>query len=365
MEQANQGYAAQRRARWPAYESLFRVLQEAPVVALGESERLVVSSDLHLGNGGRRDDFRTNAGLYAAVLRDYYLPGGFTLVLNGDIEELLRFQLQTVRRAYAGLFELFGAFARCGRLYKIFGNHDLELSLRQDPFPADRLLEGLRMGFGNDTLLIFHGHQASLFEERCHALSRIALRYAATPLGIKNYTASANSRRRYRVERRVYAFSKNEKILSIIGHTHRPLFASLSKVDTLKFLIERLCREYPAAAPPQKARLAEEILRSKAELERLYRKKAVGDRTGTLYDRQLHVPSLFNAGCAIGRRGFTTIEIREGGIALAHWFDRRRSRRHFDREEAQPERLGDTDYFRVPIDSDQMEYLYTRIRLLT
>ncbi len=334
-------------------------------MTLDAGSRFVISSDLHLGNGGSRDDFRRNAGLYTAVIRNYYLPEGFTLVLNGDIEELLRFPLKEVRRTYAGLFELFGAFAADGRLFKIFGNHDLELSVRRDPFPADRLLEGLRLGLGPDTLLVFHGHQASLFEERFHALAHFALRYVATPLGIRNYTASADSRRRYRVERRVYAFSKGQKVLSVIGHTHRPLFASLSKADTLKFLIERLCREYPEAPTADQPRLAEAIRRSRSELERIYRKRSLDPETGTLYDRQLHVPVLFNAGCAIGRSGITTIEIREGHIALVHWFDRRRSARSVVEGEDPPQPLGDTGIYRLTLDRDLLGYLYTRIRLLT
>ena len=345
--------------------NLAAVLEGAPRVELGAEGRVVISSDLHLGNGGSRDDFRHNAGLYTAVMRDYYLPQGFTLVLNGDVEELLRFPLKAVRRTYAGLFELFAAFAAAGRLHKIFGNHDLELSVRHDPFPADRLLEGLRLGFGPDTLLVFHGHQASLFQEWFHALSRIVLRYVATPLGIKNYTASADSRRRYRVERRVYAFSREQKVLSVIGHTHRPLFASLSKVDSLKFLIERLCREYPEAAPADQPRLAEAIRRSRSELERLYRKPSLDSETGTLYDRRLHVPVLFNAGCAIGRTGITCIEIRDGRIALVHWFDRRRSTRARASRGSPRNGSDGTDYHRLTIDSDQLGYLYTRIQLLT
>jgi hypothetical protein len=48
----------------------------------------------------------------------------------------------------------------------------------------------------------------------------------------------------------VYGFSSRRKIVSIIGHIHRPLFESLSKIDTLKYRIEQLCRHYPLASPP-------------------------------------------------------------------------------------------------------------------
>ena len=55
-------------------------------------------SDLHLGDGGPRDDFRPNAELVHDVLRDYYLEAGYSLVLNGDIEELQRFSYAKIRK---------------------------------------------------------------------------------------------------------------------------------------------------------------------------------------------------------------------------------------------------------------------------
>jgi predicted phosphodiesterase len=269
----------------PVQDGLQAILDGAPTVRIGRNDRLVISSDLHLGDGGRRDDFRPNADLYRTVLRDHYLRRGFTLILNGDIEELLRFTLKAVRERWAELFELFAEFAGGAGLYKIFGNHDLELSLLDDPFPADRLLEGLRLSYQGQTLLVFHGHQASPLAEKLHALTGIVLRYLANPLGIGNYTASRSSRKRFRVERRVYAFAIREKIISIIGHTHRPLFESLSKVDFLKFRIEGLCREYPQADAARREQLAGEIRLAREELESLYGKKNVDADRGSLYGR--------------------------------------------------------------------------------
>ena len=53
--------------------TLQRLLDNALRVPLSAADRIVILSDLHLGDGGPRDDFRQNASLVHDVLRDYYL----------------------------------------------------------------------------------------------------------------------------------------------------------------------------------------------------------------------------------------------------------------------------------------------------
>lgn len=349
----------------PALSTLHRLLAKAATRPLCSGERLVIASDLHLGDGGKRDDFRRNSGLVMSAFRDYYLARGYGLILNGDIEELQRFELAAVRRAWGPFYELLKEFARGPGLRKIFGNHDLELSLRSDPYPAAELNEALRLTSGDDSLLVFHGHQASAFLTTFLALAGFVLRYVATPLGIRAYSTSQDSRKKYRVERLVYAFSAGERVVSLIGHTHRPLFESLSKLDSLKFRIEALCRRYPEAPAAEREALAEAIRRSRQELEDLYDKGESPGCTSALYNSRLLVPCLFNSGCAVGKRGFTALEIRDGKIALVHWFDRRRSDRYLHEHDEPVEHLGDSDYYRVVIKEDSLDYVFTRIRLLT
>lgn len=56
--------------------------------------RHVVFSDIHITDKGNRQDFfdRANKALYLDVLRSHYSPGEFTLIENGDVEELLIFE---------------------------------------------------------------------------------------------------------------------------------------------------------------------------------------------------------------------------------------------------------------------------------
>ena len=349
------GFSAGRRPTGLAF--LAALAERAPVRRLSRGEKVVVFSDLHLGGGGRRDDFLPNGELLAAALRRYYLPGRYTLVLNGDVEELQRFYLPQIRRQWAGFYALLEEFARLGRLERLVGNHDAELAVLGDPYPAPRLLESLRLVWGEDSLLLFHGHQASYVQTRFIGLASVVLRYVAHPLGIRNWTVSRSSRRRFRVERRVYAFARNRRQVALIGHTHRPLFESLSKLDALRFRIESLCRQIPSAAGRHRPALERELAARKDELEQVLARRG-RNRGGSLYNSPLLVPCLFNSGCCIGKRGLTGLEIAEGGIALVHWFDQNRSQHA-------GEALAGTPYRREALEQEPLDYLFTRVRLLS
>ncbi len=60
--------------------------------------KVLVISDFHMGNGGRTDDLIRNASLLKDLLKEYYLPNDYHLILNGDIEELQRFSLSCLRK---------------------------------------------------------------------------------------------------------------------------------------------------------------------------------------------------------------------------------------------------------------------------
>jgi UDP-2,3-diacylglucosamine pyrophosphatase LpxH len=348
----------------PITHSLQSLYDESREIKLDHRDRLVVFSDLHVGNRSRGDDFQKNGRLFMQVLEQHYLDRGYTLVLNGDIEELLRFSLREVEAKWPDLYELFGRFHDAGRLHKVVGNHDITLPLhREYPF-SGILIHGLKLRRKADVLFLFHGHQASNFQSRFSVLVGLSLRYLARPLGIKNYSVSRSKLRKYRTERRVYSFSQADRIASVVGHTHRPLFESLSKVDSLRFRIEQLCREYAQVRPRERRRLSEDIQRHKGELEEIHRRKGDLRSRRSIYNAKLLVPCLFNSGCCIGKRGITAIELQAGKIALVHWFDRNLSRKHFDLLDEEPQRLEGSDYYRVVLNQDSLDYIFTRIRLL-
>ena len=357
-------------------QSLAQLYDRVPVRPLEREHRLVVFSDLHMGNGSRTDDFIHNGDLFATVLSRYYADHRYHLILNGDVEDLQRFSMRSVVRRWPQVYRAFNEIAARGGLTRIVGNHDLDLldgrPWAQAPetdggeaWPAtytDPVLEGLRLRHGSGELFLFHGHQTSRWYEKHNNLIRIALRYLANPLFIGNYTIAAGSRKRFRIERRVYNFATERKILAVIGHTHRPLFESMSKTDSIQFEIEQLCRKYPKSRKPGKIEGRIAVL--KQELLEVREEARSGSDQASLYREHLLVPSMFNSGCVLGKRGMTCLEIQGDTIRLVYWYDGRRKQKYLQYRAKNAEILPDSTYRRVVIKEDTLDYIFSRIRLL-
>ncbi|MBL8968856.1 MAG: serine/threonine protein phosphatase [Spirochaetaceae bacterium] len=343
-------------------EGLVEQMANSPEITLEPGTRIVLLGDLHAGDGSSRDDLRRNGPLLHALLERYYLERGSTLVLNGDIEELQKFNFARIYDAWESLYGVFDRFAGQGRLFKIYGNHDDKL-LEYADYPY-ALFPGLRIIAGGRLIYVFHGHQASHFYVKYNKASGALVRYVLGTLGIKNLNVSKNSRRKYAIERRTYGFSRERRLVSIIGHTHRPLFESLSKYDYLRFSIERLCQEYTLAETARRGEIAETVALFKEEMLRLRRKERRFGRTPGLYGRDLLLPCLFNAGCAVGKKGITALEIEGNKIELVYWFEEGKERRYLDREVLRAVDLPGTPYRRAVINSERLDFLFARMDLL-
>ncbi|NTU53020.1 MAG: metallophosphoesterase [Chlorobiaceae bacterium] len=346
---------------------LERLLKGSETILIDRASKVVVFSDLHLGDGGRNDEFLHNAPLFSTVLRDRYLADGFSLVLNGDIEELFKFDLASIEAAWSDLYALFRSFNHNGFFRKLYGNHDHALLNCAEYSLASSLAESLALRFEEKSLLLFHGHQASPFlNEPRSFFSRTLfylLRYLARPFGFRNYPVSYSNRREYAIERTVYDFSNRSKVISIIGHTHRPLFESMSKPDYLNYCLEELCRSYVTADARRRGAIEHDILEVKAELESCYRNNASKSLRSGRYDA-IAIPSIFNSGCCIGKRGITAIEIEEGMIRLVYWTKSGMKGRYPGERLNQPTQLGKSGIHRIVLNEDHLDYVFSRIRLL-
>jgi predicted phosphodiesterase len=312
-----------------------------------------------MGDGGLLDDFRRNGEFFRTILDGYYLEKKFKLILNGDIEDLQKFPYQSIKERWAEIYDLFDRFERDTGLLKTVGNHDAPLFKKGS---NGKLRRGIRLQFKGNDIFVFHGHQALRLYEKHNYLSGFIVRYLLKTFRIKNKTAAYDSEKRFKVERRVYDFSSKHKLVSIIGHTHRPLFESMSKINYLKFNIERMVRKYPTADDTEKNRIEIKVREFKTELERIYAKGK--HLQSSIYNISIAIPCLFNSGCVIGKRGMTAIEIADEQISLVHWFDSKRSNRYLQHIENQPERFGDTDYYRVLLNTDFLTYVFSKIKLL-
>ena len=342
-------------------ESLY---ENAPSISLSAKDKWVVFSDLHMGDGGAGDDFRINADLFSHTLEKHYGPENFGLILNGDVEELLRYRRQAIAHSWKRIYRLLDAFRQQKRLIKIFGNHDYELNLPNRRPRRIPVQETVKFDFHGQTLFVLHGHQASWFLELFRFLVAMSLRFLARPLRIRNYSVARSSRKKFAVERRVYEFARTRRLIALIGHTHRPLFESLSKKENLKFQIEQLCRQYVQAAAKEKGEIENRIRQTREELRDLLNRRKSDPGNGMHYGAEPLVPCLFNSGCAIGKKGITAIEIEEGRIRLVYWFDRNRDERPFGGAGASRKIANATPFSRLVLQEESLDYIFTRIRLL-
>ena len=345
------------------YEQLEKLFADSQVIKLNTEDKWVVFSDLHMGDGGSNDDFRSNADLFASSLKKYYLKKKFGLILNGDVEELQRARFSKIHKKWDHIIDIFKKFEKETRLIKTVGNHDLELAYNEkieNPLP---LAESVRLQYGEDDIFIFHGHQASKKYQRHNQLVGFTLKYFANPLGIKNYSVSHSSQKQYKIEKIAYHYSAYRKIISVIGHTHRPLFESMPKIERLRFQIEELCRRY---AQQERENIGKQIKRLKKEMKSYAKINTdATDSSTSIYNSLFHIPCLFNSGTVIGKRGMTCLEIEDGNISLVHWFDKNISKKYLKDSEYQPEQLEDSDYFRMTINKDHLDYIFTRVKLLS
>lgn len=347
------------------YSKLTKQFEESPEIDINEHKRWVIFSDLHVGDGGSRDDFKRNASLFTGALQKFYLAKNHALVLNGDVEELQRFSVEKIIRKWKGVYQLFDAFHHKKALYKIIGNHDLQLQLMKNlPF-SYKHYDSIKLKYGEDYLFVFHGHQASKKYQEHNELIGFTLKYFANPLGIKSYSVAHSSKKQYKIEKRAYGFSSFNKVVSIIGHTHRPLFESLHKVERLKYKIEQLCRAYAQSAKDDLSTIKTEIKEHKKELKRHYRENKDHSFKNYVYNTIFHIPCVFNSGCVVGKRGMTCLEIENEKIRLVHWFDKKISKKYLIQTGYEPEQLEGTDYYRMVINEESLSYIFARIKFLS
>lgn len=343
--------------------SFTEFLESCPRETLDPEGRYLFLSDLHMGNGSGRDDLERNRHLVETMLEEWYLERDYTLVLNGDIEELQKFRLPDIRSAWSRLLSLFGTFDSRGKLRKITGNHDDALwECRDYPW---RLYPGLILETGDDRIAVFHGHQSSDLYGKYSHMTGLIVRYVVKTLHIRNSGGlPKDARRRFAKERRIYQAARKLGVLAITGHTHHPLFESLSKFDNIRFAVEDLMREYPQAGAGRQEEIEETVAMLRREMALLSARKERRRKTQSLYgDSPFLVPCLFNSGSATGRHGVTALEIEKGVISLVYWTDGRKARPYIARETRSIDSL-DGEIRRYTIHSDRLERVFSRIKLL-
>ncbi len=341
---------------------LEQLRQHAPKIDVSEHPRIVIFSDFHMGNGSSRDDFRKNNRLVQSALEEFYLSREYSLVLNGDVEDIQKYRYKRIQKAWPDMYRIFHAFKEKGRLFKTVGNHDWLLHTLAHKYTDFPLLPALRIGWKDHEFFIFHGHQARRMYDLFQPMITLGLRFIAAPLGVKNYTIAHDSEKKFRMEKRVYNYSRQQRIASVIGHTHRPLFESLSKRDMMIYRLEYLLRKLHAAPSAEKKGIEKRIKKYRERIEQI---AGLGEHTSLLYSELIPVPCLFNSGCGIGKRGVTCLEIVDDQISLVHWYDEHVKRNYVKPSGHDPEVLPGTSVHRMVIKQDSLSYIFSCIDLLS
>ena len=228
---------------------LSRAFKNAKRVAFDDASKLILFSDCHRGDNSFADDFARNKNIYFHALK-YYYKENFIYCELGDGDELWEnMSFTDVFQAHKNIYELFALFHEKNRFHLIWGNHDM---VYRNPKYVKKYLHSYFDRKTNETkpllpnlkveeaivlehsgtkqqLFLTHGHQADFMNYVVWRFHKLMVRVFWRPLqvmGVFDPTSPAkNYNETIKLERRVKKWIRNTgKLITIIGHTHRPRY---------------------------------------------------------------------------------------------------------------------------------------------
>jgi UDP-2,3-diacylglucosamine pyrophosphatase LpxH len=308
-----------------ALDKKYRQAREKEKISLNGSHRYVIFSDHHKGGRSRADDFVPCEQTYLDAL-DHYDEQGYTLILLGDVEELWEEPVATVIASYENVLKQEARF-HPDRLLRVYGNHDIAWQSRTTVekhmhqfFPdleyQDHLLFEYRSGQpGGGEIFLVHGYQGTIESDYLIPVASKILPYFRIlqhHTGIGYTLPSEDACLRSKHDNRLYRWvSKQQKLILIAGHTHRPVWSSKTHLDKLTEELYELFRMEEDQRPEDYEALVE------SKRQHIERKRAefppCDDIVKTL-------PAYFNTGCCSFLDGdITGIEIENGTLRLIKW----------------------------------------------
>jgi UDP-2,3-diacylglucosamine pyrophosphatase LpxH len=227
---------------------LTQTLHNAKVLPFDQDSKFIFFSDCHRGVNDWADDFANNQTIFFHAIQ-WYNRMKFTYVEVGDGDELWENKhFGEIRKSHSHVFWELAKFYVEGRMYMLYGNHDIEKRNRklvkrelysyyqersdtqQQLFPGITVYESLLLkpSDGGKDILVFHGHQADPINDRYWWIGKFMCRYFWKPLqlvGIHDPTSPAKDfKKRNTVEQRITEWTKENDLITLAGHTHRPRF---------------------------------------------------------------------------------------------------------------------------------------------
>lgn len=294
--------------------------KKGPVIPFNkDTDRFIILSDQHKGGRDDMDIFALAENNYLAAL-NYYNQHNYFYINLGDSEELWENLFATIKKHNQATFDSEKRFINRKAFIKIFGNHDLywdndplaAIGLKQIYGEAIRIYEGtvLQTTVNNKPLniLLTHGHQGDLQSDG-NWFSKWFVSDIWGPLQaflkINPNTPANNELLKTDHNRIMYDWSaKQENTILITGHTHQPVFKSLTH-------LEKLYNDIATAKKAGNQQLVDDLTKQ------IVNRQTQGD---VIPDFSAYHPSYFNSGCCCFDDGdITGIEIAEGQIRLIKW----------------------------------------------
>ena len=289
------------------------------VIPFTPTQKFIIFSDQHKGAKDGSDDFANCEENYLDALK-HYNQNEYHLIALGDCEELWENSLESIKKNNTTTFDAEATFLKRNAFTKIYGNHDLYWD--NDPFAGLQLetifgekvpiYEGviLKTTINNRQFEIFmtHGHQGDKVSDG-NAFSKWFIANIWAPL--QNYlqlnlnTPAYDNQLKTEHNRLMYEWSARESNLILItGHTHQPVFESLT-------YLERLYKNLSAA----------KLEANTSAVEKFEKEIQVRQSLGEILpDFTAYQPCYFNSGCCCFIDGdITGIEIEGEMIKLVKW----------------------------------------------
>jgi UDP-2,3-diacylglucosamine pyrophosphatase LpxH len=285
------------------------------------NQRVIIFSDQHRGARDGSDDFAVCENSYLTAL-EYYNTEKYYYINLGDCEELWENTMFGITKHNEAVFEKEKLFVERDSYCKVFGNHDLFWD--NDPLSSVWLkkLYGEPITIFTGALIrvdissarhleIFctHGHQGDKQSDG-NAFSKWFVSWVWGPmqnfLNINTNNPSSNDNLKTLHNMYMYDWSAAQKnLLLVTGHTHQPVFNSLTHLERLYLQLE-------------KARTVKDVGTQKKIEAEIPRRKREYDFVNNSFDKMK--PSYFNSGCCCYEDGtITGIEISGGFIRLIKW----------------------------------------------
>ncbi|HSQ26674.1 MAG TPA: metallophosphoesterase [Anaerolineales bacterium] len=307
-----------------ALDRALRYARQENNIGLNENSRYIIFSDHHKGARDIADDFQPCEITYQTAL-DYYYDNGFTLVLLGDVEELWENPIQPVMDAYENIFTSEARFFP-DRYIRVIGNHDdawnepASVVQYLEPFyPKIQVQQGIVLEYDNSRvfgeLFLAHGHQGTLDSDYLSGISPQLLpvyRQLQNRFQIGRTTPATDDFLRGEHDTQMYRWaSQKRKLIFISGHTHRPVWSSLTHLDQLYMQLFALRSRQKEFSKSKYEKQYLDLLHSINK--RIIKDPPVNEILKT-------TPSYFNTGCCRFSDGDVTgIEITAHTISLVKW----------------------------------------------